>query len=585
MRHRIGQKPGFSALTRATKGSKVAPALAEAEVRGAGPPLPIEPPTQQPHEAPVAKGGPSSNLIAARQSAFSRPAESLAVLLADQSKQAASFLEHMLDALTFFGGARIQPGHPHYQIAEAYGEALLLANVAPIDAGLFSKALKSGLFSTGAVSAAKAVVTSLAAASLPPAQLAHAFSVAGGDPERLAGALAQLIPPAELNLRPRTGAGPGIMHAVAKGYVEARTKLLGLAPPAAAKELAAGLKAQGSRMGGNLPFEQKASDAIEDMGIFLHFIPRRLALTEGAPAFSIFPGGIGTLNELFEVMRMDRTVVFEGRAFWSDAVERLQHNWNARGLVDPAEPPSIAFADGVSEGLPVILEAIHAAGPKNVRSIVADIESLSHDLHEGPMALKEVATAVTFVGGKRLRPSDPEVHAARALAEQLGRSQVPMRLGGPGALFDAVHSGNQSAQGPSLQAFLLDDGKLDRASVEKRADVGYVAKSAIAHKPLMYENNVGIVALPGGVGTMDEVFEIACLISTGNAPKRPLVLVGREFWAPLIDAFEKAMDPASTDPAVMRAVAKGEFRRLFDIVDTADEARAALEAPAKEAAS
>lgn len=530
------------------------------------------------HEPPIPKAGPGSNLLAARRAVFSKPPETLGVLLADQSKAASAFLEQLLDALTFFGGARIQPSHPHYAIAEAYGEALLLANVARLDAGLFEETLASGLFSSAAVAGARSVAISLAASVLPPAQLAHAFSVAGGDPNRLAAALAQLVPMPELELRPRTGAGPGIMHAVAKGYVEARNKLLELAPPALHDRLREGLKAQGSRMGGNLPFEQKASDAIEEMGVFLHFIPRRLALTEGAPVFSIFPGGIGTLNELFEVLRFERAVVFEGRAFWSDAISTLENQWKTRGLIDVAAPPRMAFADGVAEGLPLLLGAIRSAGPKDVRSIVREIDLLSTELLEGPLALAKFPPAVTLIGDPRLLPSAPEIAVAEALAGKLAAGGVPLRVGGPGVVFDAVHRGNQRAGGDELQAFLLDDGALDLASIEKRAQVGFVANTPIAHKPLMYENNLGIVALPGGPATLDEVFEIACLISTGNAPKRPIVLVGSEFWAPIIDAFERVMDPKGDDPGLMRAVAPGEFRRLFTIVDDEAQAMAALEA-------
>lgn len=533
------------------------------------------PPSAQ-HVPPVARGGPESNLIAARQAAFSKPPEALAELLADQSLQAAAFVEKLLDAVTFFGGARIQPGHPYYAIAEQYGEAMLLANVARADAGLFETALRSGLFSAGAVQAAKGVVISLASTTLPPALLAQAFAMAGGDDLRLAAALAKLAPMPELSLRARTGAGPGIMDAVAKGYVEARAKLAELAPPSVAERLREDFKAQGSRMGGNLPFEQKASANIEEMATFHHFIPRRLALTEGAPVFSIFPGGIGTLNELFEVLRADRAVLFEARAFWQEAVEVLNQQWSARGLVDPARPPRMALADGPAEGLPFLLQAARETPARDVRAIVRNIESLRAELLEAPLALTKVEPAIAFLGGRRLSAGDAEVQTAGRLAERLAKRGLPSRLGGPGPLFDAVAAGTEAGSGPKVQAFLQESPALDVEALRARAQVGFVAQSAIAHKTLMYENTLGIVALPGGAGTMDEVFEIACLISTGNAPPRPIVLVGRDFWEPIIDAFEKAMDPASSDPDVMRAVKHGEFRRLFAIVDDEGSALTAL---------
>jgi uncharacterized protein (TIGR00730 family) len=74
--------------------------------------------------------------------------------------------------------------------------------------------------------------------------------------------------------------------------------------------------------------------------------------------------------------------------------------------------------------------------------------------------------------------------------------------------------------------------------------------------------SIAVVFFPGGFGTMDEMFEVLTLIQTGKSRKRPLLLVGREFWQRLID-FDWLIDTGMIGPG---------DTRLFHFVETADEA-------------
>ncbi len=77
---------------------------------------------------------------------------------------------------------------------------------------------------------------------------------------------------------------------------------------------------------------------------------------------------------------------------------------------------------------------------------------------------------------------------------------------------------------------------------------------------------MGLVCFPGGFGTLDELFEVLTLTQTGKVHKRPIVLVGRDFWMKLIN-WEWLVDTGMISP---------EDLNLFTIVDTADEAWAVL---------
>ena len=74
--------------------------------------------------------------------------------------------------------------------------------------------------------------------------------------------------------------------------------------------------------------------------------------------------------------------------------------------------------------------------------------------------------------------------------------------------------------------------------------------------------SIGLVCFPGGFGTMDELFEVLTLQQTGKVRRRPVVLVGREFWSRLVD-FDWLVETGMISPG---------DEKLFSVVDTADEA-------------
>jgi uncharacterized protein (TIGR00730 family) len=78
--------------------------------------------------------------------------------------------------------------------------------------------------------------------------------------------------------------------------------------------------------------------------------------------------------------------------------------------------------------------------------------------------------------------------------------------------------------------------------------------------------SIGLVCFPGGFGTMDELFEVLTLQQTGKVRRRPVVLVGREFWRRLLD-FDWLIETGMISPG---------DEKLFSVVDTADEAWAVL---------
>src|SRR5690606_17018322 len=132
---------------------------------------------------------------------------------------------------------------------------------------------------------------------------------------------------------PRTGAGPGIMTAVPEGFRRRLQELNGPEPEVAKGETGdATGRSQALTQGINikLPFEHAVNPAIDVSLELVHFPTRKLMLYENALGVVIFPGGFGTLDELFEVWRLkiagrlNDPFVLYGSEFWDPIVDCLR---------------------------------------------------------------------------------------------------------------------------------------------------------------------------------------------------------------------------------------------------------------------
>ena len=139
-----------------------------------------------------------------------------------------------------------------------------------------------------------------------------------------------------------------------------------------------------------------------------------------------------------------------------------------------------------------------------------------------------------------------------------------MTGGGPG-IMEAANRGAHEAGAPSvaLNIQLPHEQVPNRyATPQLCFDFHYFA----IRKMHFMLRSIAMVIFPGGFGTLDELFKTLTLIQTGKSRKMPVVLVGRDFWARLID-FDFLVDWGNISP---------EDVELFTIVDTAEEAVSAI---------
>jgi uncharacterized protein (TIGR00730 family) len=180
---------------------------------------------------------------------------------------------------------------------------------------------------------------------------------------------------------------------------------------------------------------------------------------------------------------------------------------------------------------------------------------------EGFGLLAELPKAVSVFGSARTRPDHPEYATGRALGSALARAGFAVITGGgPGAM-EAVNRGASEAGGISV-------GLGIELPFEQRlndwVDVGLNFRYFFARKTMFVKYAQAFVILPGGFGTLDELFEALTLVQTRKVTRFPVILFGTDYWAGLIRWITDTLVPAGKV-----APADVELLTLTDEVDEA----------------
>src|SRR6187455_3328231 len=151
---------------------------------------------------------------------------------------------------------------------------------------------------------------------------------------------------------------------------------------------------------------------------------------------------------------------------------------------------------------------------------------------EGFGALAELGRAVSVFGSARVHVDDPEY----ALGMQVGRllaeaGYAVITGGGPGAM-EAANCGACEAGGVSVG---LGIELPFESGLNQWVDKGINFRYFFARKTMFVKYSQGFVVLPGGIGTLDELFEALTLVQTHKVTRFPIVLVGVAYWSGLLD--------------------------------------------------
>jgi uncharacterized protein (TIGR00730 family) len=207
-------------------------------------------------------------------------------------------------------------------------------------------------------------------------------------------------------------------------------------------------------------------------------------------------------------------------------------------------------------------------GPQARRSELWRALGIFAEFIRGFRALHFVGPCVTVFGSARLKPDDPSYVLAREVGAGLARLGFTVMTGGGPGIMEAANRGAREAGGRSIGCNI-------RLPAEQRPnpylDRWITFRYFFVRKVMLVKYSYAFVALPGGFGTLDEIFETATLIQTGKIRNFPLVLVGRDFWRPLTDFLRGTLerrgliDRDDVDRIIVTDTAAGAVAAIRDI--------------------
>ena len=178
---------------------------------------------------------------------------------------------------------------------------------------------------------------------------------------------------------------------------------------------------------------------------------------------------------------------------------------------------------------------------------------------DGFEALAECNPAVSIFGSARVPPDHPDYLKAEAIARQLAREGFAIITGGGPGVMEAANKGAFEAGGRSVG---LNIELPMEQSPNPYSNIRVSFRYFFVRKVMFVKYASGFVILPGGFGTLDELFESITLIQTGKITPFPVVLVGRAYWAGLVTWIHEVMlqehKVSAADLALLRVVETAE---------------------------
>lgn len=184
------------------------------------------------------------------------------------------------------------------------------------------------------------------------------------------------------------------------------------------------------------------------------------------------------------------------------------------------------------------------------------------EFFEGFENLRDVRPAVTLFGSARTLQNADDYKMARAIAYGLSKKGFSIITGGGPGVMEGANLGAHEAGGRSIGCNIeLPFEQKPNPYINLPVNFHYF----FIRKVMFLRYASAVVVLPGGFGTMDEMFEVLTLAQTRKIDPIPIVLVNKKFWKGLIDWVE------NTISADRKYIDKNDVN-LFQVVDTAEEA-------------
>lgn len=356
-----------------------------------------------------------------------------------------------------------------------------------------------------------------------------------------------------------TGGGHGIMEAANRGAYEKK-----------GKSVAVNIQ---------LPFEQKLNPYVSKSVSLYYFFTRKIILTSPAHAYVYFPGGFGTLDELFEVvdhMAIGKIchlpIVLVGSDYWqpllnflhqevchySPQLEEQMKNWK---VVETAQEAYDIVTGHVDSGLRKACELAPMNFHAGTTKMDWKIFRIMSEIVEGLEFLTGIKSNITILGTKRIKRDSQFYDIAYQIGKELGLKNHSIITGGYTGVAEAANKGALEVGAESIGMGLEMNGT---AALNSFLSKSMVFKFTFTRKLIVTAPSEGFIFFPGGFGTLHQLFEVLTLIQTKKMKDVPVLLVGSVYWNSLDSFISTILEKK------FKTISKGD-NHIYKIVNTVEE--------------
>ncbi len=186
---------------------------------------------------------------------------------------------------------------------------------------------------------------------------------------------------------------------------------------------------------------------------------------------------------------------------------------------------------------------VFLSGPRARLEELARVIRIAGEFIKGFRRLHFVGPCVTVFGSARFKEDHPYYGLAREIGQRIANAGATVVTGGGPGIMEAANRGAKEAGGYSIGCNIqLPLEQQPNPYLDRWVTFRYF----FVRKVMMLKYSYAFVIMPGGFGTLDELFETVTLIQTRKIESFPLILVGSEYWRPLLDFVRGTLVRAGT---------------------------------------